>query len=149
MSLAAKKKTSGGLLADAKKAASTSTPEPPRAFEAALGERMLGEAHKLWDVFTAKEAEEKAKSKANASSKKLTKVGSTSKNLSMAGGKSMISKASLKEMVVHLQRAQRMHFVSLDKLEAFVDREFSKYDKDGNLKMDFNEFYALSRVAQL
>lgn len=86
---------------------------------------LLGEAHKLWDAFTALEA---AKGKGDKK-----------------GGKTTISKPKLKEMVMHLNKLQRMQFVSMARLDEFVDREFKKSDRDGNAKLEFNEFFDFYR----
>ena len=102
-----------GLIADAKKTAAKDETE-----DLDLGkDAKSGEAHKLWANFT------KAKN-----GKKV--------------GKTTITKSDLKDMIYMLQQAQRISFVSLGKLQDFVDREFSASDGDGNGRMDFNEFFA-------
>lgn len=45
-------------------------------------------------------------------------------------------------MRCELLKVQRVHFVSLARMEDFIDTEFAAFDTDGNKKMDFDEFYA-------
>lgn len=109
------------LVADAKqvtKADSSAAAATTPASDVVVGkDAASGDAHKLWASFTKANGDKKAAS-------------------------TTITEKQLKDMIYMLQRAQRITFVSLEKLETFVMREFSAADVNKDSRMDFNEFYA-------
>ena len=115
---------------EAKAAPASEGKDTPRSETDDASDAHLGDAHKLWNAYT------KLKEGAAAGPKVV------GRGPPAAAGKMYIKKSELKGMLCELQRARRIMFVSMGQLTDFLDVEFAKFDKDGNAKMDFNEFYA-------
>lgn len=123
----------GSKIKDMTAGAKTDADNPPDKKESA----QLGSAHKIWGTYTQLKVEEAAlPTTPGGKQKSAVKVG---------GGKTSLSKREVKDLVCELQRLQHIQFVSMAKLEAFVDDQFTEFDADGNNRMDFNEFYAFYR----